>query len=143
MKFSPVLFAAILIPLPAFAQDLIVSDAWVPTAPPTAMVHAAYMTLHNGGTAPRILTGISAVGYAISHLHGSNETDGITTMTMLHNIEIPSGGTLHMQPGKLHVMLMAPEAPMTEGEAIELTLSFANGKRQRVEAKVIPRDLTN
>lgn len=136
----PIVLAAMLIPLPALAEPVLAVDAWVPTAPPTAMAHAAYVTLHNKASSPRILMGVSAEGYAMTHLHQSAETDGVATMTMLHQIEIPAGGYLTMKPGGLHVMLMGPKAPMAEGDTVQLTLTFANGEIMVVDAQVKPRD---
>lgn len=139
MMFRPIVLAAMLIPLPAFAEPVMAVDAWVPTAPPNAMAHAAYITLHNQGESPRILMGVSAAGYAMAHLHQSDEIDGVATMTMLHQIEISAGGILTMKPGGLHVMLMAPKAPTAEGDTVQLTLTFANGDVMMIEAEVKPR----
>lgn len=140
MIFRPLALAAMLLPFPAIADDLVVVDAWVPAAPPTAMSHAAYVTLHNHGDAARVLTGASADGYKMTHLHESKESDGVATMAMLHQITIPAGGMLMMQPGGLHVMLMGPQNPVAEGESIALTLTFENGDTMMVDALVKQRD---
>jgi len=137
--FRPVLLASLLLPLPAFAGDLMVSDAWVPMAPPAAPTHAAYVSLHNHGAEPRILVGVSAEGYGMVHLHESKETDGVMTMSMLHQIEIPAGGMMMMKPGGLHVMLMGPKGPVAEGDTVPLMLEFANGDKMPVNALVKPR----
>lgn len=138
--FRLVVLAAMLLPMPVFAEDLIVVEAWVPAAPPTAMAHAAYVTLQNRGAEPRVLVGVRADGYAMSHLHESRETDGIATMTMLHQVEIPAGGMLLMKPGGLHVMLMGPDAPNPTGDFVSLTLTFTNGETQTIDAAVKLRD---
>lgn len=140
MMFRPLVLAAMLMPLPALADGIMVVDAWVPAAPPTAMAHAAYVTLQNDGTEPRVLTGVSAAGYAMSHLHESRETDGVATMTMLHQIEIPPGAVLTMKTGGLHIMLMRPEAPIAEGDLVTLSLTFTNGETVTVDAPVKARD---
>ncbi|MEM7472539.1 MAG: copper chaperone PCu(A)C [Pseudomonadota bacterium] len=139
MMFRPAILAALLLPLPAFAGDVMVSDAWVPTAPPSAPTHAAYISLHNHGSEPRVLVGVSAEGYGMVHLHESKESDGVMTMTMLHQIEIPAGGMMMMKPGGLHVMLMGPKAPLAEGATVPLVLEFANGDKMPIEAMVKPR----
>ncbi len=140
MMFRPIVCAAMLIPLPALAESVTVVDAWVPMAPPTAMAHVAYITLQNDGTEPRVLTGVNADGYAMSHLHESRETEGVATMTMLHQIEIPPGSILMMKTGGLHIMLMRPEAPIAEGDLITLSLTFANDETVTVDAPVKARD---
>ncbi|MEP5153052.1 copper chaperone PCu(A)C [Planktotalea sp.] len=131
--------ALLMLPMAAFADGLSVSEAWVPTAPPGAGAHAAYFTLHNDGAVPRILVGVAADGYAMSHMHESKEADGIATMAMIHQIEIPAGKTLTMAPGGLHVMLMRPDAPLASGDIVQLKLTFVNGETLVVSAEVKSR----
>lgn len=138
--FRPVLLSTLFLPLPALAGDIMVSDAWVPTAPPSAPTHAAYISLHNHGAEPRILVGVKSEAYGMVHLHESRETDGVMTMSMLHQIEVPAGGMMMMKPGGLHVMLMGPKEPVAEGDTVSLILEFANGDKMPVEAMVKPRD---
>jgi copper(I)-binding protein len=140
MIFRPIVLAALLIPSTAFAETVMVVDAWMPPSPPAAMSHAAYVTLHNQGGTPRVLTGGAADGYTMTHLHHSAETAGVATMTMIHQIEIPAGGMLLMKPGGLHVMLMGPDAPVSEGDVVPLSLTFANGDVMSIDAEVKPRD---
>ena len=135
-----VMLASFLLPLPALAGDLMVSDAWVPTAPPSASTHAAYISLHNLSSTPRTLIKISSENYGMVHLHESKETDGVSTMSMLHQIEIPAGGMLMMKPGGLHVMLMGAKSAVEEGAIVPLVLEFANGEQLKVDAEVKPRD---
>lgn len=141
MMLRPLVLATMLIPLPAFAESVMVMDAWVPTSPPTATAHAAYVTLHNHGSMPRTLISVAADGYAMAHLHQSEETDGVATMSMVHQIEIPAGGMLMMKPGGLHVMLMGPDAPTVDGDVVPLSLTFANGDILEIDAQVKPRDV--
>lgn len=140
MMLKALLCAALLFPLAAFADNPLEAEAWIPTAPPMTMSHAAYVTLYNAGAEPRVLIGVSSEAYAMSHLHESKEASGMATMSMLHQIEIPAGGTLLMEPGGLHVMLMSPKQPTAEGDSVTLTLSFANGEILTVDAMVKARD---
>jgi copper(I)-binding protein len=140
MTLKALLCASMLFPLTAFAESPLEAEAWIPTAPPMAMSHAAYVTLHNADTVPRILTGVSSETYAMSHLHESKEASGMATMSMLHQIEIPAGETLTMQPGGLHIMLMSPKSLVAEGDSVMLTLNFANGETLTVDAMVKARD---
>ncbi|MEM5475729.1 copper chaperone PCu(A)C [Pacificibacter sp. AS14] len=140
MTLKTLLFAAMLFPLGAFADSQLSAEAWIPTPPPMAMSHAAYVTLHNTEAVPRVLIGVSSDTYAMSHLHETKEVSGMSTMSMLHQIEIPAGETLTMQPGGLHIMLMSPKQPVAEGDSVMLTLSFANGETLTVDAMVKARD---
>jgi copper(I)-binding protein len=132
--------ALLMLPMAAFAEELSISGAWVPIAPPGSRAHAAYFTLHNTGATPRVLVGIAADGYAMTHLHESKETDGVATMSMLHQIEIPAGKALTMKQGRLHIMLMGPDAPVAQGDVVQLVLTFADGETIAVSAEVKSRD---
>lgn len=123
-------------PVALWAQGITATDAVVPMAPPGAMAHAAYLTLTNSGSEPRTLIGVQADGYAMAHLHLSEDTNGIATMSVLHGLEIPPGHSITFQQGQMHIMLMRPAAPLVEGGQVDLTLQFANGDTVDVAAFV-------
>lgn len=138
------IFAALCLavsPMVALAEELTVSNAFVPLAPPKAMAHAGYFTLTNTGKTARSLIGVSAAGYALSHLHQSAEADGVATMTMVHQVDIAPGQSIAFEQGGLHVMLMRPEASLSEGGTVVFTLEFANGETLPVAATVMKRML--
>jgi copper(I)-binding protein len=87
-----------------------------------------------------VLVGISSDSFVITYIHESKEVDGVVAMSMLHQIEIPAGGTLMMKPGGLHVMLMGATGSVLNGDVIPLRLEFANGESLAVDAMVKPRD---
>lgn len=122
------------------AEEMKISGAYVPVAPPGAMAHAAYLTLENTGDVIHSLIGVSATGYAMTHLHESKETDGVAVMSMVHQLDIAPGQTVALKPGSLHIMLMRPSGKTAVGDKIPLTLSFANGAEISVEAIVKARD---
>lgn len=120
----------------ACAQDISVSQAYIPAAPTSAMAHAAYLELKNTGNTPRSLIGVTAKGYAMAHLHQSLEHDGVATMSKLHQLDIAPGQSVLFKPGGLHIMLMRPEKPVALGDGIELELQFSNGETLAVTATV-------
>ena len=127
----------LMLPLPALAGELMVEDAMVPLAPPTAIAHAAYFSLTNEGDAARQLVGVTADGYAMAHIHKSEVVNDVATMTSVDLIEVASGQTVVFEHGGLHVMLMKPEAALSEGDTVSLTLEFADGTLYDVNAKVM------
>lgn len=135
MRYAPVL-AMMLLPLAATAGELRVGDAMVPLAPPTARVHAAYMTLSNPGPTPVQIVGVSAEGYAMAHLHRSVIEDGIASMHPVHQLDIAPGASVALEHGGLHVMLMRPQSPLPEGAAVSITLELADGTTLPVTATV-------
>ena len=82
------LLAALLLPMPAWADGLAIENAVVPLAPPTAMTHAAYFTLTNTGETTRHLIAVRAEGYAMTHIHRSEIRNDIATMSPVDMVEI-------------------------------------------------------
>ncbi|MGR3512883.1 MAG: copper chaperone PCu(A)C [Paracoccaceae bacterium] len=130
--------ALMLLPTALTAGELTVENPMVPLAPPGVMAHAAYFTLTNSGDAPRQLIGVSAEGYMMAHIHKTEVKDDIATMTSVDLLEVAPGQAIAFEQGGLHVMLMRPQAPLAEGETVDLTLEFANGERLPVAATVMP-----
>lgn len=136
MKINVLTLGFLACALPAFAEDIKVEGAYVPLAPPGVMAHAAYMSLENTGEAVRSLVGISASGYGMTHLHESKESDGVSVMSMVHQLDIAPGQKVSLKPGSFHVMLMRPKAAVGLGDEVPLVLQFADGKEIAVTATV-------
>lgn len=132
--------SAILFATSLTAQDIKIDGAYVPLAPPGVMTHAAYLTLKNTGDQPRSLIGVSAKGYGMAHLHQSKTHDGITAMSMVHQLDIASGQTIALKPESFHIMLMHPKGKPVAGDTVLLTLHFANGEEILVSAPVKDRN---
>jgi copper(I)-binding protein len=67
-----------------------------------------------------------------------SEMSGMGGMTMreVSGIDIPAGGSVSLEPGGYHVMLLDLKAPLTEGETVSITLTFENAGTVEVEAPV-------
>ena len=131
-------FACMFLPTALFAGDLTVENPMVPLAPPSAMAHAAYFTLTNTGDETRQLIGAKADGYMMTHIHKTEEKDGVASMISVDVIEIAPGQSVAFEQGGLHVMLMRPEDALEKDGSVDLTLEFANGEMLPVSAKVVP-----
>jgi len=130
--------ALLLIPTLALGDGITIEKPMIPLAPPSALAHAAFMTLTNAGDTPKVLIGASAERYMMAHIHKSEETDGVATMSSVDMIEIAPGQSVMFEHGGLHIMLMRPQNPMAEGDMVSLTLEFADGTQELVEAMVMP-----
>lgn len=135
MRFA---LALMLLPSQVLAGDLFVDEPVVPLAPPGAMAHAAYFTLTNNGTVPRQLIGVSADGYMMAHVHKTEVKNDVASMLSVDLLEIAPGQSVDFERGGLHIMLMRPNAPLKEGNSVELVLEFANGETMAIAAKVVP-----
>lgn len=76
----------------------------------------------------------------------SGEGDGATTTTMagsgmmkmqpVDKIEIPAGGTVKLEPGGYHVMMLDMGKTLNPGDTIEVTLTFEKAGTKKVTAEV-------
>ncbi|MCB9453169.1 MAG: copper chaperone PCu(A)C [Anaerolineaceae bacterium] len=102
------------------------------TAEPMAMgssaVSAAYMLIENSGdTADRLVAARTVVA-GLVEIHEVNIVDNVMRMHPVEGgIDIPVGGTVALQPGGYHVMLMNLQQDLYTGEAFGLTLVFESG----------------
>lgn len=106
-----------------------ISDAWVKAA--DEGMTAAFGVLTNTGDADLTLISASSTAATSTQLHETVD-DGTGTMAMRQKdggFTLPAGGTLTLEPGGNHLMLMGLVAPIVAGDEIELTLGFSDGSQ--------------
>ena len=132
------LVAGLAAPVPAGAEDVVVERAWSRASIGTSRPGAAYMTIRNAGDLVVTLTGIRTDLAMKPEIHRtSTNSEGVSSMKPVGEIEIAPGETVAMEPGGLHAMLKDLQRPMTEGETFSLTLVFSDGKEVTVEVPIL------
>jgi copper(I)-binding protein len=58
------------------------------------------------------------------------------TMRPVAGIDVPAKGTVQLEPGGYHIMLIDLVAPLTKGQTFELTLTFQHAGAKTVTATV-------
>ena len=96
-------------------------NAWVPWAPPTVEVHAAYMTIVNRSNEDQSLVSAESPDYQRVELHSSNNR-------------------VTFEPGGLHLMLIGPKRPRAVGDRVRIVLRLQNGEPVEVSAIVRRRN---
>lgn len=135
----------------AASDETSVSDAWARVTTPTQTTGAVYMTIESpdGDT----LTGASVPSSvaAEAQLHettdeGSDAGDSMDStgsmdsgdpmmgMHEVDRVEIPAGGTLMLEPGGHHIMLMDLAKPIASGDTIPVTLELEKAGEIEVDA---------
>src|SRR5262249_57786414 len=71
------------------AERVSVEDAWVPWAPPTVAVHAAYMTIVNRSNEDQSIVSAESPDYQRVELHVSSVKNGVNEMRDLAQVAIP------------------------------------------------------
>lgn len=129
--------AALAFAAPAFAE-ITVEDAYARAASPMSKTGAAFMVIHNEGGAVDRLVAVSSDAAARVELH-THQEDANGVMRMLHvekGFELPADGEIVMKRGGKHVMLMGLTAPLEQGAAVSITLTFENAGDVVVEVPV-------
>jgi copper(I)-binding protein len=114
-----------------------VSDAWVRRSTAMDKPTAAYFVISNPGDTVDALVGASSPAAASVEIHEtSTDASGMTGMHPIERIEIPAGGTVTLEPGGYHLMLMGLTGQLASGDTVELELDFEKAGAVSVEAPV-------
>lgn len=99
---------------------------------------AAYFTVINPGPEKDRLLRVETSAARIAETHESVDENGMMRMVARpEGFEVPAGGTLELQPGGKHVMLMETRPAADAAGEIPLTLFFERSGRIEVRASVL------
>lgn len=110
-----------------------VSDARVgqPTGPNAAL----YFTV-SGDEADRLIGAETTAAVAVEVHETTTEDDGTMGMRAVESLDLPAGGSLVLEPGGFHLMLIDAER-MEVGDVIAVTLTWENAGEMLIEAEVV------
>ncbi len=114
------------------AGRLVVSDAWIPQAPPGAGTMAGYLVLKNTGDQTVRIVSATSDRFGEVSLHQTVIEDGVARMRALKDVAIAPGESFTFAPGGNHLMLMDPVSAVAADE--KLTIDFELGDGQHVQA---------
>jgi len=106
---------------------------------------AIYFRLVNDGDAADALVAVTDVyckstGEVVAtsaEMHESSmDSEGLMSMKQVQNIPIPASGSVELEPGGLHVMLLDLQSDLIPGDIVLLTLDFEISSNQVIEAIV-------
>ncbi|MCP4699979.1 MAG: copper chaperone PCu(A)C [Gammaproteobacteria bacterium] len=120
----------------ADTQSILVHEPWVREAPPNMKVLAAYLSLENTGSEPRVMTSVESPVCERIEIHNVVMEDGMAHMAEQEKLEIPPQSSVTLAPGGFHLMLMGSKQPLRAGDSVALTLHFKNGESILVKALV-------
>jgi len=137
------LAAALFLLVPGIAAaQVAVTDPWVRGTVAGQRATGAFMKLTPGAD-QKLVAAASPVA-KIVEIHEMAMDGGVMKMRAVAKLDLPAGKATELKPGGYHVMLMALEKPLNEGETVPITLTFedAAGKRQSLEIKAPVKALT-
>lgn len=105
-----------------------IRDGWVREGA-SGMMSAAYFTIYNGTANADTLWSISAFDVSDDvQIHESYKTeDDLMGMRPVGAIPVPSGQSVELKPGGIHIMIIQPYQDIKEGMSIEFQLNFSSG----------------
>ena len=121
----------------ATPPGLSAQDAWI-RATPGVDVAAAYLTLHNAGTQPVVVSGVRSPAAETAMIHESALLNGKSTMRPREPLRIAAGETVRFAPGGLHIMLHGLKRPLAVGDEVPVTLLIEGGGSVTALARVRP-----
>lgn len=106
------------------------------------MMTAAFATISNAGDAEDALVGVKTDITDVAQVHETvtNEDGTGATMREVEEIVVPAGGSVKLEPGGSHIMLMNLKTDLAAGTTVTLTLTFRSGTTMTVDFPVIDRE---
>lgn len=117
-------------------DEVTVSGAYIRAVPPGQPNSASFMQVSNAGSVQHALVGGSSPAAEVVELHTHTMEGGMMRMRQVDKIEVPAGGSVSLQPGGLHVMLIGLKQQLMPGQDIPLTLQFEDGSEVTLQAPV-------
>lgn len=98
---------------------------------------AIYLTIQNNTGSTDFLVSATCDAAKTVELHKSMmDNSGTMSMHPLQEIELPSGQSVELKPGGLHVMLIDLQRDLKVNEEIKVTLNFKNSASTTLTAPV-------
>ncbi len=128
-----VFIALFLCALPASAEKLEISEAWIKNLPMAVPVRAGYMSIINNQAHTATIEWLTSDAFARIEIHRSIEKDGLVSMQPVHTLAIGPGESLQLAPGGLHLMMMNPLKGLVPGNKIILTIGYDDQSTQIID----------
>lgn len=114
-----------------------ISDAWARPSMGMDKPAAAYMVITNStGQADALLSVSTPAASSVEIHETSTDASGMTGMHPIARLDVPAGGTVKLEPGGFHLMIMGLTKPLEVGGKLELDLIFEHAGKVVVQAEV-------
>ncbi|MFJ4253486.1 copper chaperone PCu(A)C [Microbacterium sp. NPDC090003] len=117
-------------------ETVTIEDAWVKATDED--MSAAFGTLTNSGTDAVTIVSAETEAAGMVELHETveNEAGEMVMREIEGGFSIPAGGSLKLEPGANHIMLMGLAGALTAGDEVSVTLTFADDSTYEFSAPV-------
>jgi len=114
------------------AESIQIEDAYIRQAPPGAHATASFMVLQNPSEHDITLTSVESNLANVIELHAHTHKDGMMKMYQVKEIKVPAKGSVSLQPGGLHIMLIEPTDALKNAETGTIKLVFSDGSSKKI-----------
>lgn len=120
-------------------SEVTAKDAWVRATVAQQKSTGAFFTLTS--TTDARVVAVSSPAAKIAEIHETRARDGVMSMRAVEAIDLPAGKAVRLEPGGLHVMLMALKSPVAQGDKVPivLTVEERGGRRSTLEVRAEAR----
>jgi copper(I)-binding protein len=115
---------------------IVVEEAWVRPSSMEAGNGAAFMVIRNTGREADALISAETDICETVELHQTTMEGDMASMHPVERIDVPAGGTVSLEPGGYHVMLIGVTDELVAGETVSLTLNFEKAGAIAIQAEV-------
>jgi copper(I)-binding protein len=116
-----------------------ITKAWIREAPPSAQVNAAFLTLTNTGIDAISLLKVKSDRFDHVEMHMMVEKETMMEMKEIFSIAVLPKKSVQLQPGGLHLMLIAPKKRPLKGESIPFRFYFTDELVKTLSLPVITK----
>lgn len=116
-------------------------DPWVRTPGQGVDRTAFYVTIMNGSNSDDALIAIKSEVAQLGELHETLHENNVMKMQPVSEVIVPANGSVALQPGSFHAMLLDLQQELKAGDKVQVELTFKNAGNISVEAEV--RDSSN
>ncbi len=109
MRITAILLTLMLAACGAPKPPLVVSDLEVTKPMPGRHMSAGFFIISNNTDETIRITGVTSPQFASVEIHETTLTDGISRMREIEALEVPANGSITLERGGKHLMLMRPQ----------------------------------
>jgi len=113
------------------------SDCWIRQLPAPAP-SGGFLVFHNAGAQAVHLVAARSPDYAQVMIHQTTEENGVSKMSMVHQVALPAGGQLAFKPGSYHLMLEQARDGLKVGDHVQIDFALDNDQRVAAQCEVKP-----
>lgn len=118
----------LLVPVPALATVLIVSDCWARASVPGAESAVIYGSFRNDGQRSLAIERVTSEIAGAIRIHETVLKDNMVMMSSVDELRIAPGEEIQLVPGGLHMMLIGLTRELIENEVFQIRLFFTDGE---------------